>query len=372
MINRLRFLALRAAAIAAVVAAFAGAQQPDAAPAADGHTAGYDFLGAKWLQERASADDTPVEIDRLFVLILWITTVTAVLVFGTLVYFLLKYRGRPGRKAFFTHGSHKVEVAWTIVPALILIWLALVQANTWLDIKAPDRMPDANDPNVTFVRVLAQQFQWNFRHAGANEMFERFDQRRFDGDLAAFYEASKVETEKAEKGQKNRLPKSSLNPKGFNPKRDEDTVVPLVRPNALADAYWSNDDDDDVVDTAELVLPVGRRVLVDLRSVDVIHSFYIPAFRVKQDAVPGKPMPVWFHPTKLGVYDLMCAELCGSGHTKMKAKVRVVTLDEYRKYVAEQSAAGTGKVNRSMAKANSDVWRTWPAQDKTVLEARLK
>jgi heme/copper-type cytochrome/quinol oxidase subunit 2 len=382
--TRLRLLAVRAAVALALFAAPALSQS-------DGH-AGPKF----WLPERASSDALPVEIDRLFDLILWITGVTMVGVFGVMAFFLFKYRAKPDRKAFYTHGSHKVEILWTIVPALILLWLALVQADTWLDIKAPARMPRPADS--TYIRVFAQQFQWNFRNAGADGRFERFDEEKYDADLATWRKEAEIEAQKylarieraKERGKtpeeiekiKTRLPKpqkteaqkkkeaEERKKQGLEPPEEEEVENLLLKPNALSDDYWSADDDDDFVKSGELVVPIDRPVLFDLRSVDVLHSFWLPHLRIKQDAVPGKPLPVWFRPTKLGVYEIACAELCGNNHTTMRSQMRVVTREEYDAYVKTESAKKEGKVNRRGT--SQDVWRAWAAQDQDVAAARLR
>jgi cytochrome c oxidase subunit II len=353
--KRLRSFVPMVFAAAAIVSVAAFGQNPDG-------TADRTF----WLPERATSDPLPVEIDRLFNLILWITGATLVGVFAVLGFFLLKYRGRPDRKAFYSHGSHKVEVVWTIAPALVLLWLALVQAGTWLDIKAPTRMPRPNE--ATYVRVIAQQFSWNFRQAGADGMFERFLLDKFDADLATWREKANEEAAKYAEAQKNKTYiKTRLPMEGVEV---EDAESLLLKPNALADAYWSNDEEDDVVSQGELVVPVGKPVLLDLRSVDVIHSFFLPHLRVKQDALPGKPTPVWFHPTKIGSYEIACAELCGNLHTTMKATMRVVSQADYDAYVAEKSGAKASKTDRRGR--SQDVWRAWGAQDKQVIEARLR
>jgi heme/copper-type cytochrome/quinol oxidase subunit 2 len=369
--NRLRLLAVRAATLLGAVAAPSLAQEPS------GSLAPKSF----WLPARETADAFPAEIDRLFNLILWITGVTMVAVFLILLGFLLKYRAKPGAKAYYTHGSHKVEIVWTIAPALILLWLALIQANTWLDIKAPERMPRPNE--ATVVRVIAQQFAWNFRQAGLDGTFERFNAERFEEAYGEWRtEAEKEAAEylrKREEAVKNKIDPNTIltrlpTAKPFldSEGNEIDIENPIVKPNVLAEEFWSAHDDDDIVSSGEMVVPVDRPVLIDLRSVDVLHSFYLPHFRLKQDAVPGKPMPVWFRPTKVGSYEIACAELCGSLHTSMKATLKVVSREEYDQYVAKMSGAKAGKVTRTASKGNDNVWRAWGAQDKQIIEARLR
>jgi cytochrome c oxidase subunit 2 len=95
---------------------------------------------------------------------------------------------------------------------------------------------------------------------------------------------------------------------------------------------------DDLESSFEFVVPVNENVVFDLRSRDVIHSWFVPEFRLKQDALPGHTIPVWFNATKEGSYDLICAELCGWGHYKMSGRVRVVSRPAFDAYMSELKA----------------------------------
>jgi cytochrome c oxidase subunit 2 len=95
---------------------------------------------------------------------------------------------------------------------------------------------------------------------------------------------------------------------------------------------------DDVENPFEFVVPVNENIVFELRSRDVIHSFFVPEFRLKQDALPGHTIPVWFKAEKAGSYDLICAELCGWGHYKMAGRVRVVSRAEYEQWLADLTA----------------------------------
>lgn len=105
---------------------------------------------------------------------------------------------------------------------------------------------------------------------------------------------------------------------------------------------------DDLLTVHELVVPVNERVVLSLRSHDVLHSFFVPAFRLKQDAVPGMAVPIWFQAEKEGTYDLICAELCGWGHYKMAGRVRVVARERYDAWIAarERHLASNGAEDR--------------------------
>ncbi len=208
------------------------------------------------------------DIDRLYYLILIITGIAFVVVEVALIWFLIKYRGRPGRRAHYTHGSARAEIVWTSVPAVVVVMIGVLSGGVWNHIRGRDSVP----PDALPVAVAAKQFEWNVTYAGT------------DGQLGT---------------------------------------------------------SDDFTLRNELRLPTGRPVVVHLTAEDVIHSFFVPAFRVKQDAVPGMNILVWFEVTEPGEYPLACAELCGLGHYRMEARVVALPPDEYDRWIAEQSANQT-------------------------------
>jgi cytochrome c oxidase subunit 2 len=203
------------------------------------------------------------EIDWLYYAILVITGVAFVLVEAVLVYFLWKYRGRPGRRARYTHGNVRAEVVWTSVTAVVVVWIGLASAGGWRRIKGADDIPRDALP----LGILAKQFEWHVTYPGR------------DGRLGS------------------------------------------------ADDYSVRN---------QLHVPVGRAIVATLEAEDVIHAFFVPQFRVKQDAVPGMHTRVWFQPTRVGTFELGCAELCGLGHYRMRAVVTVHTQADYDRWVAER------------------------------------
>lgn len=220
-----------------------------------------------WLPPAASTFAGP--IDGLFLAIFIITGIAFVIVEAGLVWFVVKYRARPGRKAYYTHGSTKAEIIWTAIPAVTVVALGIVSNHYWVLIKGRDSVP----PNAYALGVHVKQFEWQVTYPGP------------DGQLGT---------------------------------------------------------GDDFTLRNQLHVPVGQPVVVRLTSEDVIHSFYIPEFRLKQDAVPGMHINAWFEATKTGEFELGCAELCGMGHYKMRARVFVHTPDEFNAWAAAQ-AAGTGE-----------------------------
>src|SRR6266704_4281034 len=219
-----------------------------------------------WLPLKASTFAGP--IDGLFVAILLITGIAFVVVEAGLVWFIVKYRGRPDRKAFYTHGNTRAEVIWTAIPAVTMVALGLISNHYWVLIKNPKSIP----PNAYHVGVHAKQFEWQVTYPGP------------DGKLGTA---------------------------------------------------------DDFTVRNQLHVTVNEPIAVELTSEDVIHSFFVPEFRLKQDAVPGMHIMAWFQATQTGEFELGCAELCGMGHYKMRARVFVHTPDEYKAWVAQQAAGGT-------------------------------
>ncbi len=227
--------------------------------------------------------------DHLFVLVYYITAIIFVLVNVLMVYFLIKYRRREGRKAYHFHGSMPVEFTWTLLPTLLFAGLGFYSDDLWADMKYQNRVPK---PDIE-IDVLGQTFLWHFRYPGA------------DGVL----------------GKKDFKFRTATNLFGMDP----------------SDPYGK----DDFITTTHFNLPVNKTVVVHLSSVDVLHSFFLPHFRVKQDAVPGMWINVPFDGLKTGVYELVCAELCGSGHYSMRGVLHMQSQTDFDKWMNEQTKSKT-------------------------------
>jgi cytochrome c oxidase subunit 2 len=228
-------------------------------------TFGTAFAGGTWLPENIST--LGERIDRLYQIIFVLVTVIFFLTQGALIFFIVRYRQQPGRRAVYFHDHKGLEAIWWIVPGAILVWLALYQYGAWADAKL--RPPDA--ASAVKVQILAKQFEWSVRYAGP------------DGEFAT---------------------------------------------------------DDDVTLTNQLYIPKDKMILVQMRAVDVIHSFFLPNLRVKQDIVPGTTSLVWFDATKTGDYEIACSELCGLGHYRMRGHLFIRTADEFEAWLQEKYNAG--------------------------------
>lgn len=183
------------------------------------------------------------DVDFLFNLIYWITLVVFVLVMATLVYFLFKYRHREGVRAEYIEGSTKLEIIWTAATTIIVFGLAMLSFPQWNNIKSPSEFPQ--NPDLV-VQVRAKQFNWKVIHPGPDNEFNTEAGR--DGELG--------------------------------------TV---------------DDPGDDLKKLDEMHVPVHKVVHVRLISEDVIHSFFVPELRLKQDALPNRYINVWFDTNELDV-----------------------------------------------------------------------
>jgi cytochrome c oxidase subunit 2 len=230
-------------------------------------TAGAARADGPWLP--ANVSTIGEKVDHLYNVIFWLTAVMMVLTEGALLYLIVRYRRQPGRKAVYFHDHPGLEIAWWVVPGLILFGLALYQWDAWADAKL--RAPDGAD---TFrVQIYAKQFEWHIRYPGP------------DGEFAT---------------------------------------------------------GDDVTVTNQLHIPTGRPVLAQMRAEDVIHSFFLPNLRVKQDIVPGTTVQLWFDAHRPGDFEIACAELCGLGHYRMRGQLFVHTPEELEAWLQEKYSQRAG------------------------------
>jgi cytochrome c oxidase subunit 2 len=217
----------------------------------------------RWLPENVSTYGG--DIDAVFALVYYLTLGWLVLTFGTIGWFLVRYRRGGGRPAAHVRGERLGEVAWILVPvALVLVldfWIDLRGAPAWARVKVE------RPPAALTIRVTGKQFNWEVVYPGPDGRFDTADDRTFEN---------------------------------------------------------------------ELHVPVGQAVRLELRARDVIHSFFVPNLRLKQDVVPGRVIEAWFEATKPGEYEIPCAMLCGFGHSGMKGVLYVETPEAHARWRAEQ------------------------------------
>jgi cytochrome c oxidase subunit 2 len=248
----------------------------------------------------AAASAHAGDIDQMMVLVHWLMLVLFVGWGAFFIVVLVKFRRGANPKASYVGAKGKfaksTEVGVALIEVLLLVFYAI---PAWA--KRVTNFPAGSD--AVIVRVVGEQFAWNIQYPGADGKFGRTDPKLVSAD----------------------------NPLGLD-RKDPDAK-------------------DDVTTINQLNLPVGHPVLVHLSSKDVIHSFGLYEMRIKQDAVPGLEMPVWFVPTvttadmrvKLNNptfdYEITCSQLCGLGHYRMRGFITVQSEADYQKWMADQVKA---------------------------------
>ncbi len=223
-----------------------------------------------------------------------------VAVFGVMFYSVFKHRRSLGHKPATFHESTAVEIAWTVVPFLIVIGMALPATKTVVAMK------DTSNADVT-IKATGMQWKWGYDY--------------LNGEGAGISFLSSLSTPRSQVGE------------------------PGVAPDGKATENYLMEVDN------EVVVPVNKKIRIVLTANDVIHAWMIPAFAVKQDAIPGFVRDTWFKAEKIGTYRGQCAELCGKEHAFMPIVVKVVSDADYSAWVA-----GKQKEMAALADDPSKVW----------------
>ena len=222
-------------------------------------------------------------IDNTIIITFWITGAVFAAVVLFMAYCVWRFRHRPGNQAAYEPENKRLEWWLTIATGVGVTAMLVPGLFVWNQfVTVPD--------DATEVEVIAQQWQWSYRLPGADGKLGTSDSRKI----------------------------SPENPLGVN-------------------ADDPNGQDDVVVEAADLHLPIDKPVKMLLRSIDVLHDFYVPEFRAKMDMIPGSVTYFWFTPTRTGTFEVLCAELCGTGHGFMRGIVMVDTEEEYAAWLQEQS-----------------------------------
>jgi cytochrome c oxidase subunit II len=233
----------------------------------------------------AQASTHAAEVDHMTILVHWLMLVLFIGWGFFFLFVLFRFRKGANPKASYTgaHGkfAKSTEVAVAVIEIGLLVFYAIPAWAT--RVKA---FPAESQAVV--VRVVAEQFAWNVQYPGPDGKFGRTDIKLVSAD----------------------------NPLGLD--RSD--------PNAK----------DDITTINQLNLPVDRPVLVHLSSKDVIHSFGLYEMRVKQDAIPGMTIPVWFIPNRVGEYEIACSQLCGLGHFRMRGFITIQSAADYQKWYDDQ------------------------------------
>jgi cytochrome c oxidase subunit 2 len=270
----------------------------------------YSVQGPMSMHESASVHG--LDIDFMFNITLILTTIVFILTHIALFGFSFKYRGSENRKAYFYPHNNSLERIWTIIPAIVLTVLVLLGFFTWRSIT---NVSPEDQKKAINIEVTGEQFKWSLRYAGADNQI----------------------------GSRNYKLTTPTNGLGIDFKDQKS---------------W----DDKLV--SEIVIPVNKPVRFTIGSKDVLHSFYLPDFRVQMNAVPGMPTYFQFTPrlTTAQVraernnpeydYVLLCAKICGAGHYNMQAKVTVVSEAEYATWLAKQALYYNDDVKKELQMAD--------------------
>jgi cytochrome c oxidase subunit 2 len=253
-------------------------------------------MKADWfaLNMTRGATDISNEVFELHMLIFWICVAIGVVVFGVMFYSMYAHTKKKNPVAATFHENHKVEIAWTIIPFLILIAMAIPASKTLVKIYDDE----AGDLNI---QVTGYQWKWQYNY--------------LEDDVTFF---SNLSTDMDEI--------NNLVPKGENYLQEVDEMV---------------------------VIPVGKKVRFLITANDVIHSWWMPAFAIKQDAIPGFVNTAWTKVDKPGIYRGKCTELCGKNHGFMPIVVKVVEQSEYDEWVS-----GKREAAMKMAELTTKDWTT--------------
>lgn len=251
------------------------------------------FLDGRWWFPEPISEHGPA-YDRQFIITIIVVGIAFTAAQVALGYIVWRYRDTGGgERAVYSHGNNRMEILWTAVTFVIFITVAVLGQRVWASLHFQPAPADAAK-----VRVTAQQFQWNFHYPGADGVFGKTDPTKISDESLNFVGLDSAD-----------------------PASADDSVVPT------------------------LVLQVDRHAELNLTARDVTHSFWVPPLRFKQDAVPGLDIPVHFKPTKVGRFEIACAELCGQQHYKMKSFMLVLPADEYAELVRMPQAQFQARVS---------------------------
>ena len=260
-----------------------------------------------------------VALDDAIIITFWITGVAYVIVILFMAYCVWRYRYRKDRRADYEPENSKLEWWLTWVTAAGVVGLLTPGLIAWDDfVTVPEGTPE--------FEVLGKQWEWSYRLPGR------------DGKLGT----SKIGLI------------SDDNPFGINPKDP-------------------NGKDDILIESDDLHLPLNKPVKMVLRSIDVLHDFYVPQFRAKMDLVPGMVTFFWMTPTRTGKFDVLCAELCGVGHHAMRGTVIVDDDAAFKKWLSEQetfAALYPKAANSAVQAAENNPQQAGPPEEQTILSAK--
>jgi cytochrome c oxidase subunit 2 len=303
----------------------------------------------------AEASTEAVAIDGLFNFMLTISTGLFLLVQGIIVISVIRFRRKAGDLADgpSIHGNIPLEILWTAIPAVIVMGLSVYSFEVYNQIGGLNPMDHAmahanskqqmvTKPGAAIAAPLSDPDR-------PESVMPPVDTTRKAAPLADPNRSESVITPVDSTREVEGITSPSAIPSYSMPTGDPYEIQAMGLQYAWIFTY-----PDTGVVSGELHVPVGREILLNITAQDVLHAFWVPEFRLKQDAIPGRQTEIRFTPKTVGEYPVICAELCGPYHGAMKTKVIAHAPDDYAKWMDEQKVASAEGLNQAVAVANPD------------------
>lgn len=312
----------------------------------------------------AAASDEAVLVDGLFNAMMIVSTGIFLIVEGVLIYSAIKYRQRAGDNEDGppVEGNVPLEILWTAIPAVIVIGISVYSFDVYNEIggfnpHAVHEAPITQDMSMKSGAAIAQRpgtaiaatLNDTPPSTEPNLNQEKSDEAMQDPATAAVRNADQIPQLRNAPGVGSVAPSIGPTPEKAN-------QPPELAINVTGLQYaWLFTYPETGVTTGELHVPIGREVQINMTANDVIHAFWVPEFRLKQDAIPGRQSEIRFTPNKVGDYALICAELCGPYHGAMRTQVVVETQEAFDKWMQEQLVASKETLNQAVAVNPADL-----------------
>jgi cytochrome c oxidase subunit II len=309
-----------------------------------------------------AASDEAVLVDGLFNTMMIVSTGIFLIVEGVLIYSAIKYRRRAGDNEDGppVEGNVPLEILWTAIPAIIVLGISVYSFDVYNEIGGFDphaiheapitqesmTMPGTAMPTAGYAYAATLNDTPPSTEPNLNQ--EKSDEAMQDPATAAVRNADQIPQKRNAPGVGSVAPTI-----GGSPDKVGQSPELLVNITGLQYA-WIFTYPETGITTGELHVPVGREVKVNMTANDVIHAFWVPEFRLKQDIIPGRQSEIRFTPKIAGTYDLICAELCGPYHGAMRSQVVVETQEAFDQWMQEQQVASKETLNQAVALNSAD------------------
>ncbi len=297
-----------------------------------------------------AASDEATLVDGLFNTMMTVSIGIFLLVEGILIYSAFRYRQRAGDNAdgLPVHGNVPLEILWTAIPAIIVFGISVYSFDVYNEMGGFDPHAIHNSPATPQAMkmpgaAIAATLNDTPPSTEPNLNQEKSDEAMQDPATAAVRNADQIP-------QLRNAPGVGIVSPGLGATPKNEGKVPYMMVNVTGLQYaWIFTYPDTGVTSGELHVPIGREVEMNMTANDVIHAFWVPEFRLKQDVIPGRQTEVRFTPSKIGDYVLICAELCGPYHGAMRTQVVVETQESFDKWIQEQLVASTEELKQAVA-----------------------